>query len=65
MGSDEADDASRRASALLLGRGKLDEKEARYATLVAEYGGNRRARRKARAEVNKKRGSKHGQRRRS
>lgn len=56
MGSDEADDASKRASALLLGRGKLDEKEARYAKLAAEYGGNRKARRRARAEVNRKKG---------
>lgn len=40
---------------LLTARAELDEREARYRQLVTKYGSNRRARRKARAEVNKKR----------
>lgn len=39
----------------LMARAKLDETEARFHKLAAQYGGNRKARRRARAEVNKKR----------
>lgn len=41
--------------AMLTKRAELDATEARYRKLAAVYGGNRRARRRARAEVRKKR----------
>lgn len=39
---------------LLTGRAELDENEARYRQLAQKYGGNRKARRRARAEARKK-----------
>jgi hypothetical protein len=42
-----------RSAALLAKRQELDATEAKYKKLAAEYGGNRRARRRARAEVDR------------
>lgn len=47
------DETARERVALLTGRASLDEREAKYRKLVAMYGGNRRARRRARAEVDR------------
>lgn len=41
-------------AAMLAERNELDARDVRYRKLVAEYGGNRHARRRARAEVRKK-----------
>jgi hypothetical protein len=45
--------ARERAAALLAKRQELDATEATYLKLAAEYGGNRRGRRRARAEVDR------------
>lgn len=43
-----------RVAAMLTGRSDIDAREAKYRQLVAQYGGNRRARRRARAEIRKR-----------
>jgi hypothetical protein len=50
----ERDETARHRVGLLTGRAELDVREATYRKLVAQYGGNRRARRRARAEVRRK-----------
>lgn len=53
--SDERDETARQRVAVFLAeRNELDRREARYRQLVAQYGSNRRARRRARAEVRKR-----------
>jgi hypothetical protein len=47
------DETARERVGLLAGRAELDAREAKYRKLVADYGGNRRARRRARAEVDR------------
>jgi len=49
----DADETARARVQMLTARAKLDEQESRYRQLVEAYGGNRRARRRARAEVRK------------
>lgn len=46
-------DARERAGLLLAKRQELDAAEVTYLKLAAEYGGNRRGRRRARAEVDR------------
>lgn len=50
----QSDETARERVALLTGKAELDAREALYRKLAAEYGGNRRARRRARAETRKK-----------
>lgn len=45
--------ARERVAAMLTRRHELDARESKYRQLVAQYGGNRRARRRARAEVDR------------
>jgi hypothetical protein len=49
------DTARQRAAAMLAKRGELDAREAKFRQLAAIYGGNRLARRRARAELRKAR----------
>jgi hypothetical protein len=47
----EPDETARERVAMLAGRAKRDEREALERRLAAEYGGNRRAKRRARVEA--------------
>jgi hypothetical protein len=50
----QVDETARQRVALLTGKAALDAREAKYRQLVVLYGGNRRAKRRARAEVRKR-----------
>lgn len=50
----QAEEDAATVKKLLTGRQEIDEREARYRQLVSKYGSNRKGRRRARAEANRK-----------